>query len=91
MSASSDQVALRVTCPSLRSHEAAAADALAGGRKRGDPRQYRICTDGLIPNLLCSTTAISIDVYAVELTALQFSDLRVTHGHGAENAGETKL
>jgi pilus assembly protein Flp/PilA len=28
---------------------------------------------------------------AVELTAPQLSDLRVKHGHGAENAGETKL
>jgi len=26
----------------------------------------------------------------IELTALQSSDLTVTHGHGAENAGETK-
>jgi hypothetical protein len=29
MSASSDQVALRITCPSLRSDEAEAVDALA--------------------------------------------------------------
>jgi hypothetical protein len=55
------------------------------------PEQHRICTERLIPNLLCSTTAILIEVYVVELTAPQFSDLRVTHGHGAENAGETKL
>jgi hypothetical protein len=90
MSASSDQVASRVTCPSLRSHEAA-ADAVAAHRISREPEQHRICTDRLIPNLLCSTTAILIEVYVVELTAPQFSDLRVTHGHGAENAGETKL
>ena len=27
---------------------------------------------------------------AIELTAEQLSDPRVTHGHGAENAGETR-
>jgi hypothetical protein len=91
MSASSDQVASRVTRPCLRSHEAAAADAVAARGISRKPKKYRICTDRLIPNLLCSTTAISIDNYVVELTALQFSDPRVTHGHGAENAGETKL
>jgi hypothetical protein len=91
MSASSDQVASRVTCPCLRSREAVAADAIAALDIGREPEQDRICTDGLIPNLLCSTTAILIDVYALELTAPQFSDLRVTHGHGAENAGETKL
>jgi hypothetical protein len=55
-----------------------------------EPEQHRICTERLITNLLCLTTAILSEVYAVELTAPQFSDLRVTHGHGAENAGETK-
>src|SRR3977135_4168563 len=53
MSASSDQVALRVTCPSLRSHEAEAADALAALRIRRDARPCRGCVNGLIPNLLC--------------------------------------
>jgi hypothetical protein len=91
MSASSDQVASRLTCPCLRSHEAVAADAASAPGISSEPEQYRICTDRLIPNLLCSTTAILINVYALELTAPQFSDLRVTHGHGAENAGETKL
>src|SRR5216683_1264818 len=91
MSASSDQVASRVTCPCLRSDEAVAADAVAAAATSREPEQHRICADCLIPNLLCSTTAILIEVYAVELTAPQFSDLRVTHGHGAENAGETKL
>src|SRR5450755_1202561 len=89
MSASSDQVASRVTCPCLRSDEALAARAVAApGRK---PEQHRISTDRLIPNLLCSTTAILIEVFAVELTAPQSPDHRMTHGHGAENAGETKL
>jgi hypothetical protein len=91
MSASSDQVASRVTCPCLRSHEAVAAEAAAAPVISRKPEQHRISTDRLIPNLLCSTTAILIEVYVVELTAPQFSDLRVTHGHGAENAGETKL
>src|SRR5229473_3353801 len=97
MSASSDQVASRVTCPCLRSDEAVAADAVAAAAAAAaaaanrEPEQHRICADCLITNLLCLTTAILIEVYAVELTAPQFSDLRVTHGHGAENAGETKL
>jgi hypothetical protein len=91
MSASSDQVASRVTRPSLRSHEAVAADAVAAHGTSREPEQHRICADRLITNLLCLTTAILIEVYVVELTAPQFSDLRVTHGHGAENAGETKL
>jgi hypothetical protein len=77
--------------PCLRSDEALAADAVAAHRTSKEPEQDRICTERLIPNLLCSTTAILIEVYVVELTAPQFSDLRVTHGHGAENAGETKL
>jgi hypothetical protein len=75
--------------PCSGSDEALAA--VAAHRTGRQPEQHRICTDRLIPNLLCSTTAILIDVCAVELTASQFSDLRVTHGHGAENAGETKL
>jgi hypothetical protein len=91
MSASSDQVASRGTCASLRSHEAGADDALAAPGISREPEKYRICKGRLIPNLLCSTTAILIDVYAVELTAPQFSDLKVKHGHGAENAGETTL
>jgi hypothetical protein len=91
MSASSDQVASRVTCPSLRSHEAVVADAVAAHRISREPEQHRIFTDRLIPNLLCSTTAILVEVYVVELTAPQSSDHRMTHGHGAENAGETKL
>jgi hypothetical protein len=77
--------------PCSGSDEALAADAVAAHRTGREPEQHRICTDRLIPNLLCSTTAILIEVYVVELTAPQFSDLRVTHGHGAENAGETKL
>ncbi len=68
-----------------------AADAVAASDIGREPEQHRICTDCLITNLLCLTTAILIEVYAVELTAPQFSDPRVTHGHGAENAGETKL
>ena len=68
-----------------------AADAVAAHGTSGSPSNIALCTDRLIPNLLCSTTAILIEVYVVELTAPQFSDLRVTHGHGAENAGETKL
>ena len=51
---------------------------------------YRIVAKSLIPNLLCSRTAGSSRVYAIELTAPQFSTLGWRHGHGAENAGETK-
>jgi hypothetical protein len=91
MSASSDQVASSVTCPCLRSDEAVAADAVTAADIGRAPEQYRICTDCLIANLLCLTTAILIEVYAVELTAPQSSDRRMTHGHGAENAGETTL
>jgi hypothetical protein len=42
-------------------------------------------------NLLCCIRAYSTDVSAIELTALQFPEPMVTHGHGAENAGETSL
>src|SRR5260370_37801299 len=38
----------------------------------------RIACKALIPNLLCSRNAGSIDVSATALTALQFSDLTVT-------------
>jgi hypothetical protein len=68
-----------------------AADAVAAQRISREPEQHRICTNRLIPNLLYSTTAILIEVYVVELTAPQSPDHRMTHGHGAENAGETKL
>ena len=37
-----------------------------------------IVANALIPNLLCSRTAGSSRVYAIELTALQLSDPRVT-------------
>src|SRR6266446_441221 len=79
MSASSDQIASRVTCPSLRSHEAVAADAVAAHGTSREPEQYRICTDRLIPNLLCSTTAILIEVYVVELTAPPLFPLTAPH------------
>src|SRR6202158_5231667 len=44
---------------------------------RRDRDQYCIVRKALIPNLLCSRAAGSRDVYAVELTALKLSDLRV--------------
>ena len=50
----------------------------------------RIVRKSLIPRLLYRRTAGSSRVCAIELTAAKFSDPRVTHGHGAENAGETK-
>jgi hypothetical protein len=52
--------------------------------------RHRIVAKALMPNLLCSRTAGSSGVSAVELTVPQLSDLTVRHGHGAENAGETK-
>jgi hypothetical protein len=54
------------------------------------PQLNRIVGKSLIPHLLCGRTAGSGPVYLIELTAEQFSDPRVAHGHGAENAGETK-
>ena len=39
---------------------------------------WSIVAKALIPNLLCLGTAGSSGVYAIELTALQFSDVRVT-------------
>src|SRR6476620_1515949 len=41
-------------------------------------------------NLLCERTAGSPRFSAIELTAPQSSFASVAHGHGAENAGETK-
>jgi pilus assembly protein Flp/PilA len=41
-------------------------------------------------HLLCLITAGSPCVYEVKLTLLQSSPPRVSHGHGAENAGSTK-
>jgi hypothetical protein len=57
-----------------------------------DPRLqlHRFLQKSLIPHLLCGRTAGSRRVYAIELTAEQLSDPRVAHGHGAENAGETR-
>src|ERR1700687_3906269 len=63
ISASSDQVASRVTCPCLRSHEAVAADTVAAHGIGREPEQHRICTDRLIPNFLWSTTTILVQVY----------------------------
>ena len=67
------------------------ADVLPRLYDRRDQNQQCIVTKALIRNLLCARTADSSDVYAIELTAPQSSDLRVGHGHGAENADETKL
>jgi hypothetical protein len=52
--------------------------------------QHRFIAKLLIPNLLCSRTADSGGVCAIELTVPQSSHPTVAHGHGAENAGETK-
>jgi pilus assembly protein Flp/PilA len=60
---------------------------LARERSRGGAC---ILPNALMPHLLCWRTASSGRFYAVELTAPQLSHPRVTHGHGAENAGETK-
>jgi hypothetical protein len=53
-------------------------------------RLHPIAAMSLMPRLLCRRTAGSSRVYANELTAEQLSNPRVAHGHGAENAGETK-
>src|SRR5215813_5007476 len=45
----------------------------------------------LMAHLLCLTTAGSHWICAIKLTAPQLSHSRVGHGHGAENAGSTKL
>ena len=50
----------------------------------------RIVAMSLMPRLLCGRSAGSGRVCVIELTEVQLSDPRVTHGHGAENAGETK-
>jgi len=47
-------------------------------------------TDSFNPKFTLLKRANCTDVYTSELTALKFSDLKVGHGHGAENAGETK-
>ena len=51
---------------------------------------HRFVATPFIPNLLCRRTAGSFHVCSVELTTEQLSHPRVKHGHGAENAGETK-
>jgi hypothetical protein len=48
-----------------------------GSRKELAEHQFCILPKHLIPNLLCSGTAGCSDVFAIELTAPQFSDLRV--------------
>jgi hypothetical protein len=48
------------------------------------------CSKGLNSKFTLLKNSRFQRVYAIELTALQFSDLRVTHGQGAENAVETQ-
>jgi hypothetical protein len=50
----------------------------SGNSSIGRNNQYRLVAKSLIPNLLCLGTAVSSAVCAIELTAPQFSDLRVT-------------